>query len=1050
MIEHVFETASYALRPSAVPTLATAEMMLLLAAMVLGRERTSPVSRVFCLIPLTVCVWLACFSMMYCAVRADVALWWARAAYAGIPFIAAAIYHFSVIATGARERRRALVAAAWGLSAACSAVFLLSDVFLAGVYRYSWGFYPRYRWPSVLYLGIFFGVLGLGLREHWRGYRRAEPGTARLRSGSYVLAFSIASLACIDYLPAFGVPLYPFGYVPVLLFVVIAGRTIGRYRLTDITPSLAAHQIIATMADPLIVCDAESRIRLVNEATSRVFGYAERELLGRPLGVLAQERPDSGPRLREALETAEARDLEMALLNRAGDRIPVSVSISHLKNPDSSRAGTVVIARDIHERQRSEESLRQSEARFRSLAETSAAAVFIFEGERVRYVNPALESITGYSADELLARPLSELALPEHGEMLRQRAASLGPGASPSRFELKIATRRGPHRWVDVTLAPVEIDGLTWAMATAFDVTDHKLAEDAVRESERRLRDMLETVRLASLLLDSEGNVTFCNDYLLELLGLEQEQILGRNWFEQCLPPEQREAALARFREEMAAGAPSPHQEGTVLTTHGERRLLAWSSTLLKDLEGRPVGTASLGVDMTEQKRAESKLLHDAMHDALTGLPNRALFMDRLGGAMARAKRRPAYQFAVVFLDVDRFKVVNDSLGHLMGDQLLVEIGRRLEGCLRPGDTVARLGGDEFTVLLDDMADTQVPARVAERIQAALNAPFQVAGREVFVTVSMGIAQNKARYQHPEDFLRDADTAMYHAKATGKARHQEFDTAMHAKAMGLLQIENDLRKAVERGELRLYYQPFLSLRTGAIAGFEALVRWQHPQRGLVPPGDFIRVAEETGLILPLGSWVLGEACRQLRAWDAHLPDESLVMSVNLSGKQFSQPDLRREVSRVLEGTGIVPRRLKLEITESVLMEDPDAAAATLAALRAEGTQVCIDDFGTGYSSLSYLLRFPADTLKIDRSFVNDLSAGTQHWELVRTILALARNLGMDVIAEGVENDEQLARLDALECDYVQGYHLSRPVDAETAARLLTTEPLRLPSRLRAS
>ena len=1003
-----------------------------------------------CLIPLTVCVWLVCFSMMYCAVRADVALWWARAAYAGIPFIAAAIYHFSVIATGARERRRAVVRVAWALSGACSALFLLSDVFLVGVYQYAWGFYPRYAAASLLYLVVFFGLLALSLREHWSGYRRAEAGPARLRSGSYVIAFSIASLACLDYLAAFGVPLYPFGYVPVLLFVAIAGRTIGRYRLADITPSLAAHQIIATMADPLIVCDAEGRIRLVNQATSRVFGYGEGELLDRPLAVLAQERPDSAPRLREAMESTEARDREMVLLTRSGDRIPVAVSVSHLKSADSTRAGTVVIARDIHERQRSEESLRQSEARFRSLAETSAAAVFIFEGERVRYVNPALESITGYAADELLARPLSELALPEHREMLRQRAASLGPGAAPSRFELKLATRRGPHRWVDVTLGPVEIEGLTWAMATAFDVTDHKLAEEAVRESERRLRDMLETVRLASLLLDSEGNVTFCNDYLLELLGLEQEQILGRNWFENCLPPEQREAALARFREEMAAGAPAPHQEGTVLTSDGERRLLAWSSTLLRDLEGRPVGTASLGVDMTEQKRAESKLLHDAMHDALTGLPNRALFMDRLGGAMARSKRRPSYQFAVLFLDVDRFKVVNDSLGHLMGDQLLMEIGRRLEGCLRPGDTVARLGGDEFTVLLDDMSDTQVPARVADRIQAALNAPFQVAGREVFVTVSMGIAQNKARYQHPEDFLRDADTAMYHAKATGKARHKEFDTAMHAQAMGLLQIENDLRKAVERGELRLYYQPFLSLRTGAIAGFEALVRWQHPQRGLVSPADFIRVAEETGLILPLGAWVLGEACRQLRAWDAHLPDESLVMSVNLSGKQFSQPDLRRDVARVLEQSGVAPRRLKLEITESVLMEDPDAAAATLAALRAAGTQVCIDDFGTGYSSLSYLLRFPADTLKIDRSFVSNLATGTQHWELVRTILALARNLGMDVIAEGVENDDQLARLDAMECEYVQGYHLSRPVDAETAMRFLTTEPLRLPSRLRAS
>ena len=382
--------ASYSLSPYAVPTLATAEMMLLLTAMVLGRERTAPVSRIFCLIPLTVCVWLACFSMMYCAVQADVALWWARAAYAGIPFIAAAIYHFSVIATGASERRRPMVRTAWILSAAGAAMFLLSDVFLAGVYRYSWGYYPRYAWPSLFYLAVFFGLLGLALREHWQGYRRAAPGTARLRSGSYVLAFSIASLACFDYLAAFGVPLYPFGYVPVLLFVIIAGRTIGRYRLADITPSLAAHQIIATMADPLIVCDTEGTIRLVNHATSRVFGYGEGELLGRPLAVLAQESPDSAPRLREALAAAEARDREMTFLTRAGDRIPVSVSVSHLQGADAARAGTVVIARDIHERKRAEESLRQSETRFRALAETGAAAVFIFEGERVRYVNPAL------------------------------------------------------------------------------------------------------------------------------------------------------------------------------------------------------------------------------------------------------------------------------------------------------------------------------------------------------------------------------------------------------------------------------------------------------------------------------------------------------------------------------------------------------------------------------------------------------------------------------------------------------------------------------------
>jgi diguanylate cyclase (GGDEF)-like protein len=419
--------------------------------------------------------------------------------------------------------------------------------------------------------------------------------------------------------------------------------------------------------------------------------------------------------------------------------------------------------------------------------------------------------------------------------------------------------------------------------------------------------------------------------------------------------------------------------------------------------------------------------------------------MDRLATCLARFRRRPQYRFAALFLDIDRFKGINDSLGHLTGDKLLIEIGRRLESCLRPGDSVARLGGDEFAVLVDDMADPEVPNRVAERIKETLSAPFDLGGREVFLTASIGIAPHKPRYQGPEDFLRDADTAMHHAKTRGRARHQVFDTTMHSRAVGLLQIENDLHRAVERGELSVHYQAIVSVATGTVAGFEALVRWERPGQGFVPPADFIRIAEETGLIIPMGTWVLRQACEQLQRWQAQLPpaEVPLMVSVNLSARQFGQKDLVEHVGRIVEETALEPGSLKLEVTESVLMQDPEVAASMLVELAARRVRVCIDDFGTGYSSLSYLLRFPASTLKIDRSFVTDMSAGSQHSEMVRTIVVLAHNLGMDVIAEGVETDDQVRHLHALGCDYMQGYLLSKPVTAAAAEELLKGAPMRL-------
>jgi diguanylate cyclase (GGDEF)-like protein len=441
--------------------------------------------------------------------------------------------------------------------------------------------------------------------------------------------------------------------------------------------------------------------------------------------------------------------------------------------------------------------------------------------------------------------------------------------------------------------------------------------------------------------------------------------------------------------------------------------------------------------DITQRKMAEEQLLHDAFHDALTDLPNRALFMDRLRRAILRANRQENYRFAVLFLDLDGFKVVNDSLGHATGDQLLIAIGRRLELGMRRGDTLTRLGGDEFAILADDIHDVNDAILLAERVRNDLKAPFNLGRHEVFATASIGIALGSKDYERPEDLLRDADTAMYRAKAQGKEHHVVFDTAMHTSVVERLRLETDLRRAIERCEFQVHYQPIVALRTGRIAGFEALLRWDHPERGPIAPSVFIPLVEETGLILPLGLWVLRAACRQLHAWQERAPELSeLRMSVNLSSKQLAQPDLTEQIDQILEETGVAPGDLKLEITESVIMEHPQSAAEVLQRLKDRGIRLSLDDFGTGYSSLSYLHRFPFDTLKVDRSFVSRLDVEDGDPVIVRTIVNLAHNLGMHVIAEGVETEGQVERLRDMGCQYAQGYYFSRPVNGDSAGALL--------------
>ena len=522
------------------------------------------------------------------------------------------------------------------------------------------------------------------------------------------------------------------------------------------------------------------------------------------------------------------------------------------------------------------------------------------------------------------------------------------------------------------------------------------------------------------------------------MLGLGETDIEGspREWFRRVHRDD-----LGRLLAEIAAHleAVESHLENEHRIQHsdGSYRWVLTRGLAVRDAGGAATRFAGSLTDITSRKEAEAQLVRDALRDPLTGLPNRALFMDRLGHAVERAKRHPENSFAMLFVDLDRFKVINDSLGHLAGDRLLQEIALRLETCIRPEDTVARMGGDEFTILIEGFEEVDDATRLADRIRHDLLRPFSIDGQKIFTAASIGIALSKTGYQRAEDVVRDADIAMYRAKALGRARYAVYDTGMHAHAVALLQLETDLREGLQRREFRLFYQPIVSMRTGEIMAFEALLRWQHPTRGVLLPGEFLQVAEETGLLESLGNWVLAEACHQARLWKDHYPNATLpAVSVNLCAGQFRRNGLVEYLERLLAENDVSGEVLRLEITEGAIMENAAEATELFNRLKSLSIKLFIDDFGTGYSSLSYLHRFPIDTLKIDQSFIQTMIHERNNLEIVRTIITLARNLDMDVIAEGVENEEQLMQLVALGCDMVQGFLICRPQSSEIADAMI--------------
>jgi diguanylate cyclase (GGDEF)-like protein/PAS domain S-box-containing protein len=687
------------------------------------------------------------------------------------------------------------------------------------------------------------------------------------------------------------------------------------------------------------------------------------------------------------------------------------------------------------ERRQLEDALRESEARFRALVQNSSDFITVLDPDgRVQYMSPAGTRVMGYTQDDLEGKAPTELIHEDDIDALIDQFADVvgRPGASGT------VTYRGRHadgsyRQLEAIITNLLADPAVKGMViNTRDVTERRDVQRTLAESEQRYKSLFEHNPNAVYSFDLKGTFTSANPACETVSGYAVGDLVGSS-FVSFIVPEDRDRAMESFRS--AAAGEAQAVEIAIQHRHGHRvELHVTNMPIVVDWE--IVGVYGVAKDVTERRELERQLEHRAFHDALTGLPNRALFMDRLGHALARRDRTPE-SVAVMFLDLDRFKIINDSLGHERGDVLLVAATGRVRRCLRVGDTLARHAGDEFTILIEDLHSTADAIALAERIVAELNVPFKLEGNEVMVTASIGIAVLEGGDEWAGRLLRKADVAMYRAKERGRNRYALFDADTAGRSLSRLDFEAELRAALERKEFVLHFQPNLAVATRTVVGVEALVRWMHPQRGLLAPAEFISIMEESGMIVSLGRYVIDAACAQARRWEERCPASAeLFVAVNISALDLDHDDLVHHVTDALARHDLSPRRLVLEITERVIMEEPEVVMTTLDRLKAIGVQIAIDDFGTGYSSLAYLKRLPVDILKVDRMFVDGLGKSAEDGAIVAAIIGLADTLGLSSVAEGVETEEQLVALQALGCDVAQGFHLAAPLDSDGLDRFL--------------
>jgi diguanylate cyclase (GGDEF)-like protein/PAS domain S-box-containing protein len=676
------------------------------------------------------------------------------------------------------------------------------------------------------------------------------------------------------------------------------------------------------------------------------------------------------------------------------------------------------------ERKRNEDALRSSEARQRGLLEAVPDMIFMFDqdGTILDYRFPEAiksnisEPLIGTKISDILPLNLASKVIAAIQQALRtQKTQQL-----EQEFIMPGETQKRSYE------ARISNSGENQVLFLIRDVTEQRQSRQKLEEQRLFLRQVIDINPNLIFAKDQEGKFSLVNQAVADIYGTTVEDLIGKK--DSDFNPNFHE--VEAFNHDDIEVIQTLQQkvilEEMITDASGKVRFLQTVKRPLLAGEAGEVQVLGVSTDITDRKHAEQQLLHNALHDTLTGLPNRALFVDRLERAMERARRHPNTLFAVLMLDFDRFAMVNDSLGHAVGDHLLIAASGRLESCLRTADTIARIGGDEFIILLEDINNVGDVTQVAERLLEEMTVPFNLLGQKVIITTSIGVVLSSLSYDKPEDILRDADIAMYRAKSQGRGRYAMFSSMMRADVVAHLELETDIRQAIDHKELVLHYQPIIDLKRCHITGFEALVRWQHPKRGLIAPDEFIPFAEETGLIIPLGEWILAEACQQLRAWHKTQPLlRETTISVNLSSKQFSQPNLANQVENILRDSDLEPKFLRLEITESNLMENAEYGIATLKQLRSLGVQIDVDDFGTGYSSLVYLHQLPLNAIKIDRSFISGSVGSTDGMRIVQTIIRLAKDLRMETVAEGVENQEQIDQLQKLGCDYIQGFMLAK-------------------------
>jgi diguanylate cyclase (GGDEF)-like protein/PAS domain S-box-containing protein len=1019
-------SVGYSVSLSSIPVGVTGVMILAFGARVLSR-RVTALSSAFFAVCAVVAIWMLAFAPMYAAREASVAVRWARLAYFGVPFIAPALYWFATEVLRIERKRRIARMFAWIGAGFFSAIGVMTDQLIPRVERFAWGWYPQYD-PLIggVFLAFFFGYLVAALIEFLRAWPTAHD-VERKRLRLLMIALGVAYLAVVDFLPKFGVPVYAWGYLPILGFVVVVAYVVRQYDLVPLTPSLAAKEIIRTMADALFVCDRSGRIEFANRAAADLLGYPESELSGKRIDdLLAHDRA-----LSRKLQRRSLRNDEYAFLTKGGERVELTLSIAPVEH-DGESAGAVIIGRDIRDRKRAEREVLQAVTLLQSTLDSTADGILVIgAGAKIvsynhRFVEMWRIPATTMSRGEdraVLEHIVGQLTEPDRFLTAFDDLLTHPRAESFDLLELKDG-RRFERYSIGRDVENAE-NIRVWSFR---DVTERFAAEAALRESENRYRLLFEQNAAGVCVSTLDGIIVDCNVTFAALLQTGRDSLIGRSVRGIYANAHESDEVTSLLR---AAGTLNSVE--VELRRADTKPLWVLANLVLVGDTMTGVVHATV-VDISDRKRAEEQIEYHAYHDVLTGLPNRKLFTDRLRHSVLRAKRG-GWPVAVMFIDIDHFKTINDTLGHTAGDELLLEMASRLRSCVRDDDTVARLGGDEFTIILAELRHPEDAVSVAQKILDAVQVPLSIGGMSIVVTSSIGISLYPQDGADPEALLRNADSAMYRAKEAGRNTVQLCTDEMKQRAMDRLSVESRLRTAVRDQQLLLAYQPQINLVTGRTIGVEALVRWNDPERGEMQPADFIPIAEESRLIVPLGEWVLRTACRQTREWQ-EAGAGPVRVAVNLSARQFQQLDLVEMVESALQDAGLTPSSLELEITETTAMQNAEVTVDTLRALRELGVGISIDDFGMGYSSLNYLRRFPITGVKIDRAFVSDVTTNDGDAAIVSAVIGMARNLRLRVTAEGVETAEQFAFLRSRDCDEAQGYYFGRPVPPAEMSRAL--------------